>query len=134
MIYTSGLYVIFCFEKVRHLLSDGFTLRYMQTRYQKPIPEYILHLLVKTLATATTLAMNELFKELETPEGETNIFRIAKARDKASKDFSHTKQIKNGHGVVLTISVLQAYCAVITEYGIPSDFVRKSTASLQIKI
>ena len=34
----------------------------------------------------------------------------------------------------LTISVLQACCAVITEYDIPSDFVRKSTASLQIKI
>ena len=32
----------------------------------------------------------------------------------------------------LTISVLQAYCAVITKYGVPSDFVRKSTASLQI--
>ena len=30
--------------------------------------------------------------------------------------------------------LLQAYCAVITEYGIPSDFVRKSTALLQIKI
>ena len=35
---------------------------------------------------------------------------------------------------LLTISVLQAYCAVTTQYGIPSDFVRKSTASLQIKI
>ena len=35
--------------------------------------------------------------------------------------------------LILTISVLQAYCA-ITEYAIPSDFVRKSTASLQIKI
>ena len=34
----------------------------------------------------------------------------------------------------ITISVLQTYCAVITEYGIPSDFVRKSTASLKIKI
>ncbi len=34
----------------------------------------------------------------------------------------------------LTISVLQACCAVTTEYGIPSNFVRKSTASLQIKI
>ena len=34
----------------------------------------------------------------------------------------------------LTISVLRAYCAVTTEYGISSDFVRKSTASLQIKI
>ena len=34
----------------------------------------------------------------------------------------------------LTISVLQACCAVTTEYGIPSNFIRKSTASLQIKI
>ena len=33
-----------------------------------------------------------------------------------------------------TISVLQACCAVTTEYGIPSDFVRKPTASLKIKI
>ena len=33
-----------------------------------------------------------------------------------------------------TISVLQACCAVTTEYGIPSNFIRKSTASLQIKI
>ena len=39
--------------------------------------------------------------ELETPEGERKIFRIAKARDKATKDFSHMKQIKNEHGVVL---------------------------------
>ena len=30
--------------------------------------------------------------------------------------------------------VIQAYCAMTTEYGIPSDLVRKSTASLQIKI
>ena len=34
----------------------------------------------------------------------------------------------------LTISVLQGYCAMITAYSIPSDFVRKSTVSLQIKI
>ena len=46
--------------------------------------------------------MNELYEELETPEGERKIFRIAKARDKASKDFSHMKQIKNEHGVILT--------------------------------
>ena len=35
---------------------------------------------------------------------------------------------------ILTISVLEVYCALITEYGIPSDFVRKLTVSLQIKI
>ena len=36
--------------------------------------------------------------------------------------------------VQLTISVLQACCAVTPEYGIPSHFIRKSTASPQIKI
>ena len=37
-------------------------------------------------------------------------------------------------GFYLTISVPQAYCAVTTEYGILINFIRKSTASLQIKI
>ena len=55
----------------------------------------------KAVATNTALAMNESYEELETPQGERKIFRIAKARDKASKDFSHMKQIKNEHGVVL---------------------------------
>ena len=55
----------------------------------------------KAVATTKALAMNELYEELETPEGERKIFRIAMARDKATKDFSHMKQIKNEHGVVL---------------------------------
>ena len=55
----------------------------------------------KAIAANKALAMNELCEELETPEGERNIFRIAKARDKASKDLSHMKQIKNEHGVIL---------------------------------
>ena len=52
-------------------------------------------------ATNKALAMNELYEELATPEGETKIFRLAKARDKASKDFPHMKQTKNEHGVIL---------------------------------
>ena len=55
----------------------------------------------KAVATTKALAMNELYEELETPEGERRIFRIAKARDKATKDFSRMKHIKNDHGVVL---------------------------------
>ena len=55
----------------------------------------------KAVVTNKALAMNKLYDELETPEGERKIFRIAKARDKASKDFSHMKQIKNEHGMVL---------------------------------
>ena len=47
-------------------------------------------------------------------------------KNRAEKDF-----VRWCH---LTISVLQAYSAVITEYAIPSDSVRKSTVPLQIKI
>ena len=56
-----------------------------------------------------------------------------------SGNIREARLIWRGHGEKwqhgsLTISVLQACCAVTTEYGIPSNFVRKSTASLQIKI
>ena len=55
----------------------------------------------KAIATNKALAMNELYQELETPDGEGNIYMIAKARDEASNDFSHMKQIKNEYGVIL---------------------------------
>ena len=45
--------------------------------------------------------MDEVFKELETPEGERKIYRIAKARDKSAKDFTKIRQIKDEQGVVL---------------------------------
>ena len=38
------------------------------------------------------------------------------------------------HANILTISILQPCCAVTTEYGIPTEFVRTSTGALQIKI
>ena len=40
--------------------------------------------------------MNELYEELETPGGERNIYRIAKA-----KDFTKNNQIKDEQRVVL---------------------------------
>ena len=45
--------------------------------------------------------MDEVYKELETPEGERKIYRIAKARDKSAKDFTQIRQIKDEQGVVL---------------------------------
>ena len=55
----------------------------------------------KAVATNKALTVNELYEDSKTPEGGGNIFRIAKARDKATKDIIHVKQIKNEHGVVL---------------------------------
>ena len=45
--------------------------------------------------------MDEVYKELETLEGERKIYRIAKARDKSAKDFSQIRQIRDEQGVVL---------------------------------
>ena len=45
--------------------------------------------------------MDEVYKELETPEGERKIYRIAKARDKSAKDFTQIRQIEDEQGVVL---------------------------------
>ena len=42
--------------------------------------------------------MNELYEELETPEAERTIIQDSEG---PTNDFSHMKQIKNEHGVVL---------------------------------
>ncbi|XP_008472495.1 uncharacterized protein LOC103509649, partial [Diaphorina citri] len=55
----------------------------------------------KAVAIAKVKELDEVYKELETPEGEKKIYRIAKARDLASKDLTHIRQVKNGDGLVL---------------------------------
>ena len=42
----------------------------------------------KEVARSKAHAMDEVCKELETQEGERKIYRIAKARDKSTKDFT----------------------------------------------
>ena len=55
----------------------------------------------KEVARSKAHAMDEVYKELETPEREQKIYRIAKARDKSAKDFTQIRQIKDEQGVVL---------------------------------
>ena len=55
----------------------------------------------KAVAKAKAQALNEIYVELETPEGEREIHRIAKSRNKATKDYTHIKQIKDENGLVL---------------------------------
>ena len=56
----------------------------------------------KEVAKAKAIAWKEVEEELETPGGERKLYRIAKARDKASKDFTQIKQIKDERGAVLS--------------------------------
>ena len=56
----------------------------------------------KEVAKAKAIAMKEVEEEIETPGGERKLYRIAKAQDKASKDFTQIKQIKDERGAVLS--------------------------------
>ena len=44
--------------------------------------------------------MDDIYKELETTEGEGQIYRIAKSRNKVTNDFTQIIQLKDGHRVV----------------------------------
>ena len=55
----------------------------------------------RAVAKAKAETWNEVYEELETPEGEKKILRIAKARDTASKDLTQIRQVKDNHGLVL---------------------------------
>ncbi len=46
-------------------------------------------------------AVNEVYEELKARQGEKKIYRIAKPRNKATKDLTHIKRVKDEHGTVL---------------------------------
>lgn len=54
------------------------------------------------MAVAKAEALEEVFNKLQTLEGQNKIFRIAKAWDKETKDFTQNKQIKSCQGVVVS--------------------------------
>ena len=56
----------------------------------------------RAVAQAKAKARDDVYDELGTPEGQKKIFRIAKARNKATKDFTHIRQMKDEHGSVIT--------------------------------
>ena len=55
----------------------------------------------RAVAIAKARASDELYEELDTPVGVKRLYSVARGRDKASKDFTHVRQVKNSEGVVL---------------------------------
>ena len=55
----------------------------------------------RAVAVARAKAASELYEKLETVERQKKIDGIAKYRNKATKDISHVKQMKDGSGAVL---------------------------------
>ena len=56
----------------------------------------------KTVAVAKAKGMDELYEKLETPDGQKIIYKMAKSRNRATKDLTHIKQIKDRNGRVLS--------------------------------
>ncbi|KAG8235652.1 hypothetical protein J437_LFUL013644 [Ladona fulva] len=52
-------------------------------------------------ALAKAKAIEEAYEEIEKKNGERQMLRIAKARDRASKDITSIRQMKDTSGVVL---------------------------------
>ena len=77
--------------------------RWEQTRLQADRVEYQgkKKEAKKAVAVARAEPASELYEELETVEGQKKIYRIAEYRNKATKDISHVKQMKDGSGAVL---------------------------------
>ncbi|XP_066982162.1 uncharacterized protein [Macrobrachium rosenbergii] len=59
----------------------------------------------KEVAQEKARASDEMYEELEISEGERKIYRIAKSRDKNTKDYSHIKQVRSSIGLTEWIPV-----------------------------
>ena len=55
----------------------------------------------KAVTIAKREAYDQLYEELNTKEGQGKIFRIAKQRNKSTKDITHIRQMKDKDGLVL---------------------------------
>ncbi|KAF7710733.1 hypothetical protein HF521_009605, partial [Silurus meridionalis] len=56
----------------------------------------------RDVAKAKEKAYEELYKRLDTKEGEKDLYRLARQRDRAGKDVLQVRAIKDGEGNVLT--------------------------------
>ena len=56
----------------------------------------------RTVAIAKAEAYDNLYEELDTKEGQRKVFKLAKRRNKSTKDITHIRQIKDERGVVLS--------------------------------
>ena len=56
----------------------------------------------REVAKAKEEAYSDLYHKLNTKEGEKDLYRIAKQKDKASKDIQHVRLIKDADGTLLT--------------------------------
>ena len=89
-------------EKIRKKKESNKNYDLHRTEENKQARKEANKVAKKEVARAKATAMNDLYESMETPEGQRNIYRIAKARNKATKDLTHIIQIKDRNGKILT--------------------------------
>ena len=69
----------------------------------------------KAVATAKGRAYDNLYARLKTKEGEKELYRLARQRDRAGKDVQHVRTIKdeNGNVMVNSEAVLKRWKGVL---------------------
>lgn len=55
----------------------------------------------RMVAVAKSEGYDHLYEELDTKEGQEKIFKLAKSRNKSTKDITHIRQMKDDRGTVL---------------------------------
>ncbi|XP_063589595.1 uncharacterized protein LOC134766592 [Penaeus indicus] len=55
----------------------------------------------RAVAIAKAKAYDRLYEELDTKEGQEKVFKLAKQRNKSTKDIRHIRQMKDERGIVL---------------------------------
>ena len=63
----------------------------------------------KAVAMAKGRAYDDLYATLETKDGEKELYRLARQRDRAGKDVQHVRVIKDKNGNVMVNSVLKRW-------------------------
>ncbi|XP_063540351.1 uncharacterized protein LOC134749358 [Cydia strobilella] len=56
----------------------------------------------RAVAIARTAAQDNLYESLNSPKGEKQLYRLAKARERSSRDMAHIKCVKDDAGKVIT--------------------------------
>jgi hypothetical protein len=82
-----------CYKRLHHNKSDENIQKYKEARRNAK----------KTVSEARSQAYTELYRKLDTKEGENDVYNMAKLRERKTKDFHQVKCESGIHGVVSEI-------------------------------
>ena len=89
-------------EKIKRKREAGISYKSNETAESKRAWKTAKKEAKRTVARARAEGMNEMYEKIESPDGQKMIYNIAKSRNRATKDLTHIKQIRDKNGRVLS--------------------------------